>query len=433
MNSIWSLIYNGIVLPLLRIGVFAGRFFNSKIKNGLKGREGLFERLEEAVSRLPHDGPRFWIHSSSMGEFEQARPIIANLKEKYPRCTVIVTVFSPSAYDHLSDYRTADYLGYLPLDTRKNAARFVRLVRPDAAVVIRHDIWPNHLYELKKRNIPCILANCSIRRAPSFRLRLFPGSSRFIHGAFDEIHTISEASKDYCLKNRWGRGPVFMTGDTRYDQVAFRAGQAEKIVEPLRQLKDGRTGFVMGSTWPSDETVLFEALAKLRDNGITLWMVIVPHEPTEDHLARTEERLQKLGLHGIRFSQLDNRPQEHKGDVLIVDRVGILASLYALGELCFVGGGFGPGIHNVLEPAALGKVVIFGPRNTNSYEAGELMRQGVGFTCGSSGALYDLLKSFLEDPRLLENLGKKAGSLVAKNQGASERIIEHLTALIARP
>ncbi|MBN2416167.1 hypothetical protein JXO52_10010 [bacterium] len=430
MYSIWHLIYNGIVLPLFSTAIFISRIFNEKVRRGLAGRKNLFPALTQAVSALGKEGPRFWIHSSSMGEFEQARPLIAKLKERFPEGTVIVTVFSPSAYDHLQDYRTADYLCYLPLDTKKNAEKFIDIVNPDAGVVIRHDIWPNHLYQLQKRGIPCILVNCSIRQSPSLWLRLAPGSNRYLHGAFDEIHTISPAARDYCEAKRWGRGPVEVIGDTRYDQVIFRARQAETIVEPLRTLKNGRPGFVMGSTWPSDESVLFDALARLRNDGTSLWMVVVPHEPTAEHLGLIEERLAKLGFHSLRLSEVQ---QEHRdtGDVLIVDRVGILASLYALGELCYVGGGFGPGIHNVLEPAALGKVVLFGPRNGNSYEAGQLIQKGVGFACSDTASMYETLKQFLDDPARMVETGKKAEAIVNENRGASERIIHRLTRLIA--
>lgn len=431
MHSIWHLIYNGIVLPLFSTVIFITRFFNAKVRRGLAGRKDLFPKLSEAIADMGKEGPRFWIHSSSMGEFEQARPLIAQLKERFPQGSVIVTVFSPSAYDNLQDYRTADYLCYLPMDTPKNAAKFIDIVQPDAGVVIRHDIWPNHLYQLQKRGIPCILVNCSIRQSPSIWLRLAPGSNRYLHGAFDEILTISAAAREYCIQKRWGRGPVEMIGDTRYDQVIFRAGRAETIVEPLRKLKDDRLGFVMGSTWPSDESVLFEALARLRRDGIRLWMVVVPHEPTDEHLVLIEERLTKTGFTSLRLSQV-HKETRNKADVLIVDRIGILASLYALGELCYVGGGFGPGIHNVLEPAALGKVVLFGPKNDNSYEAGQLIRQGVGFACRNADSIYFTLRRFLHNPDRMSETGRKAEAIVTENRGATNRIIQRLTDLIAK-
>jgi len=429
MNSIWYFIYNVIVFPLLRAALFLFGNFHTKIRLSIQGRKNLFQNLKTGMERINSTGPRFWIHSSSMGEFEQARPLIENLKRKFPLGSVIVTVFSPSAYDHLKDYKEADYLGYLPLDSKKNANRFLDLVKPDAAIVIRHDIWPNHLYQLQKRHIPCILANCSISLPPSAWHKLFPGASRFIHGAFDEIYTISHQAKDYCLAHNWGRGKVEMIGDTRYDQVALRAKRAEDIVEPLRKFKDGRPGFVMGSTWPTDENVLFPALAKLQNDGIKLWMVIAPHEPTPAHLAQIESNLQGFGLHSHRFSELDNS-DVGKNDILIIDKIGILASLYALGELCFVGGAFGPGIHNVLEPAALGKAVIFGPRNKNSFEAGRLISRGVGFACNNIDEIYETLKTLLEDPSKMKLLGEKAEALVEENLGAADRITQRLTNLI---
>jgi 3-deoxy-D-manno-octulosonic-acid transferase len=400
---------------------------NEKMRVGVTGRKRVFTDLEEAVRGFG-PGPRFWIHNSSMGEFEQAKPIVSKLKERFPDCHVIVSFFSPSGLAHVHNYADADHLCYLPLDTRRNAARFVETIRPDAAIVIRHDFWPNHLKALNHRNVPLLLANCSIRHQTHFRWRPVLEVNRYLYGSFDEVLTISQEAADLFRHYRLGAGKVTVVGDTRYDQVVKRAQTAEASVSPLRKLKGARLGFVMGSTWPSDESVLIGALCRLKEENLLPWLVFVPHEPTEEHLSLLESELGTCGFHSQRLSKVQS--SEKHGDALLVDRIGILASLYALGDLAFVGGGFGPGVHNVLEPAALGNVVLYGPRSTNSYEAGQLARRGVGFVVNNSEDVYTLLHDFLQDKSKRTTLGKHAMDLVAQNVGATDRIVSHVQAWI---
>lgn len=226
-----------------------------------------------------------------------------------------------------------------------------------------------------------------------------------------------------------GRGRVEVAGDTRYDQVIRRAGEAEKIIAPLRRLRNGRTTFVMGSTWPSDEEVLFDALIRLHHENVRLWVLLIPHEPRDERLNQIEMKLSGLGLRSCRLSEVE-AGDSGDCDVLLIDRVGMLASLYALGDLTYVGGGFGAGIHNVLEPAALGKIVFFGPRCQNSYEASLLQNRDVGFVVRNGEELFRHLLSLLKDPKRLDEIGKTAARLVRENAGATRRIVEHLERLV---
>lgn len=428
MESFWRLLYNVAGVPILYAALNLASLFQSKIKRGRTGRKDLFQKLESDLSRLPHRGFRFWIHNSSMGEFEQAKPLIECLKRKYPDSSVVVSFFSPSGFDHIQDYRGADAFCYLPFDSRKRAKRFLSILRPDAAVVIRHDLWPNHLWETRNRNIPLILANCSIRPHLVYSLPMTRQAIQSVFNAFTEILAVSKEAKDFCLKH-FSSKHIEVIGDTRYDQVVRRAQEAENIVAPLRRLKGNRIGFVAGSTWPSDEDVILPVLEKLSQKGMQFWAVLVPHEPTEEHLSDLEGKLEKRGFRSIRLSGIPQKSRTD-GDVLLVDRVGILASLYALGEVCFVGGGFGPGVHNVLEPAALEKAVFFGPRCRNSYEAGQLEKRGVGFVVEDEFSLYDKLFSLLNDSKERIRIGNAAAQLVKENVGATERIVKHIEALV---
>jgi len=429
MTSFWYYVYNGVGIPLLYIGFHFGALTNKKIRQGIRGRKNLMERLEEAVRHVPKEAPRFWIHSSSMGEFEQARPVIKKLKDIFPKGSVVASFFSPSAFEHVQKYKEADVLCYLPLDSRKNSKKFLDLIRPDVAIMVRHDLWPNHLHQLKRRGIPSVLINCSVHPESIYRYPLFVQLNRFLHESFRLILAVSQEAKDMCDKWRLGKGRVEFVGDTRYDQVVQRAKSAENVVAPLRKIKGERKGFVVGSTWPSDEDVIFDALSTLYRMDVPLWVVLVPHEPTKEHLHQIEQRLTAMGIRSHRLSEVE-AGKSGETQVLLVDRVGILASLYALGDMSFVGGGFGPGIHNVLEPAALGKIVFFGPRYTNSYEARQLKNRGVGIVVNKGEELSDRILYFLKNPHRINALRQEALHMVRENAGATQRIVRHLEEIV---
>ena len=432
MDTLGYYLYNILGVSLLRLGIIIGGLMNSKIRQGIRGRKHLFTELEQAMNLLPKEGPRFWFHSSSMGEFEQAKPLIAKIKERFPQGSVSVRIFSPSVLDNVRECPGGDYVCYIPFDSKKKAHRFISIIRPDVAIMVRHDLWPNHLCELKKQGIPSVLVNCSVRPPSDYRFPLIILLNRFLYRYFDLILTVSPESKILCETHGLARGSVDVVGDTRYDQVIRRANEAEQIVAPLRELKGKRMGFVMGSTWPSDEEVLLDALVRLYKKDIKVWVVLVPHEPIEERLIQIEQQISGLGFRTYRLSDVET-DESRDGDVLIVDRVGMLASLYALGELSFVGGGFGPGIHNVLEPAAQGKIVFFGPRCKNSYEAGLLDRRGVGIIVNNGDELFQHLYSLLNDTRRMIELGKTAARIVEENAGATQRIVDHLVKCVPSP
>jgi len=430
MARIGYYIYNLIGVPLLWVGFLLGSVVSKKIRRGLRGRRQLLGELRRRMEAVEKGGPRFWIHSSSMGEFEQAKPVIQRIKEKFPQSVVVVSLFSPSVFDHVDDFPGADTICYMPFDSRRQSRRFIDTIRPDVAVMVRHDLWPNHLYQLKEKGIPAVLINGSIRSTHGWRFRFLVPFYRFLYQCFDLILTVSKETKDICESHRLASGPIEIVGDTRYDQVIHRAQEAEKMVASLRKLKGDRKTFVMGSTWPSDEVVLLDAMDRLSQKVTRVWYVIVPHEPMEEHVTQIEQRVSGLGLEACLLSEIDSGKVKDC-DVLIVDRVGILASLYALGDLSFVGGGFGAGIHNVLEPAALGKAVFFGPRCHNSYEAGLLQNRGVGFVIRDGEALYQHLFSLLNNADKLKEIEAKATQVVQENAGATYRIVDHLETLVS--
>jgi 3-deoxy-D-manno-octulosonic-acid transferase len=429
MRSFWFYTYNVIAVPVLYAGFYFISLFHKKVRKGIRVRKTLFQDLEKRVRSFDGKGPRFWIHNSSMGEFEQAKPLIEALKQRFPDGSVIVSFYSPSGFENVQNYPHADILCYLPFDSYGKAKRFVATIQPDVAIMVRHDLWPNHLWRLKMQNIPAILINCSVRPKYWFHLPFLCAASRSFFQYFDSVLAVSQETKFYWNRYRLGFQEVNVVGDTRYDQVVRRAKEAEKIVTPLRKLKRQRKCVVFGSTWPSDEEAIFEAMRRLHETKTDLWMVVVPHEPVVEHLDQISERLNQMNMRFAFFSQIEKHP-DMDTDVLVVDRIGILASLYALGDFSFVGGGFGPGVHNVLEPAALGKVVIFGPKHTNSFEAVQLKKRGVGFEVKSGDDLFMFILSFLKDEKRLSELGEKAAALVRENVGATERIVKYIETTI---
>lgn len=421
-------VYNYIVIPFMYVAFNIGYFFNIKIKKGIAGRKGLFKNVKTSLTEFADADPRFWIHCSSMGEFEQAKPLIKKLKNKFPGGFIIVSLFSPSALDYIKNYTEADYICYIPFDSRKNARRFISIIKPDAALMVRHDMWPNHLFELKRSGVPAILINSTIHRNKGYNI-FYLLWERFLYHNFEAIFTISEETKEYFIKYDITEGFVENIGDTRYDQVVRRAAESEGIVAPLRKLVYNRKVFVAGSTWPTDERVIIEAAAKLKSRNIDMWLILVPHEPDHESIQQIEIELNKRQLSCCRFSELGNSGSDKK-DVLIVDKIGILASIYAVSDLSFVGGAFGPGIHNVLEPAAQGKIVVFGPKHHNSFEAIQLKKRGVGFEVIDSEDLYSLMLNILADPANLLKLGNMARQVVNENIGVADRIVVYLSELL---
>jgi 3-deoxy-D-manno-octulosonic-acid transferase len=420
MQTFWYLFYNCIFVGIFRLGASIAGLLNPKVRRGIQGREQLFERLERSVQKLTSKR-RIWFHSSSMGEFEQAKPIIAALRKKYSDIHIIVTFFSPSGYDHSRNYKLADIISYIPFDSRANAKRFLDLVQPTAAVMVRYDIWPNHLWELHARNIPTFIANATMRSSSSRFLPLIKNFHHFLYDQFTSILTVSES--DAATFRRFGlsKPHIEAIGETRYDQVWERSAEARQKKLISDQILAGKKVLVAGSTWPEDEEVLLPAVKKMMQEDKNFLAIIVPHEPTVDALEQIERQMEN-GQKPIRFSEMNAYDGEQ---VILVDSVGILMPLYRYAQAASVGGSFRQGIHNVLEPAVYGIPVLYGPRHTNSQEAIELVKRGGGFVVDETNCLA-LLHRFFDQNGDRIDAGTAALTLVKENIGATERFLAHL-------
>jgi 3-deoxy-D-manno-octulosonic-acid transferase len=421
MKQVWRLLYSILVIPAMWTTLRVVGLFHRKIRRGIQGRDGLFESLELQMRGL-RPGRHVWFHSSSMGEFEQAKPIIAALKERHPDVRVIASFFSPSGYEHSRKSALADVVTYLPFDTEAGASTFIDIVKPDAAVMVRYDVWPNHIWELERRNIPTLIANATMRRQTKRRI---PGVRSFHHhvyNALTDILTVSREDAEVFSMFHLCRPAVQAIGDTRYDQVTSRSLEARKRqIIPGSILKNKHV-IVAGSTWPEDETVLVPALLRLLHGIPGLLAVVVPHEPTVEHLENLEQEIQGK-TPGIRFSALNEYKDER---IIIVDTIGILMILYSHAEIAFIGGSFRQGIHNVLEAAVYGMPVVFGPRHRNSQEPLHLVERGGGFVVNDTSEMYRTLKNLLEDEAARKTAGRRAAQFVQSNVGATERFLQHL-------
>ncbi len=425
MKSIWSLVYNILFLPALYLLFKFAGLFNNKIRRGIAGRKRLFEELILSNNALNLTGKLVWFHSASLGEFEQAKPIIKKLKlEK--KLTILVTFFSPSGYDNSRKYPYADLISYLPFDTKNNVDKFVRIVKPDLFVMIRYDIWPNLIWNLKEANIPSCIVDATMKKNSSRALPIIKSFHKTLFGDIQKILTISEADAEAFKIFNCDDDIIKVVGDTRFDRVYEKSiiARDKKLIRS--SVLDGKKVFVAGSTWEQDEEVILPAFLKLVKYDKDVLMIIAPHEPNLLHLEKIENEFDGK-LKTIRFSHLNNYSDEK---IIIVDSIGILLTLYTYADVAFVGGSFKQNIHNVLEAAVYGIPVVFGPKISNSNEAKELQKRGGGLLIRGKREAYRRLRSLFSDKGLRETRGKISLKYVQENIGATDKIIEEIEKVI---
>ncbi|MBI1967300.1 MAG: hypothetical protein HYS40_04870 [Gemmatimonadetes bacterium] len=409
--------------------------FDPKLARGLAGRRGLTERL--AAWARGHRDPRrplVWVHAPSVGEGLQAKPVLETLRAEHPDWQLAYSFFSPSA-ERLASNLPVDVTDYLPFDRPRDVALALDALRPAALVFSKLDVWPELTLAAARRGVKLGLISATVSPESS-RLR-WPALQwgRPAYAALDRVGAIS--AEDARRLERLGARPgaIEVTGDTRYDSVAERAERLDRAREPFARLAAARRGagggpftIVAGSTWPPDEAVVLAAFADFLGQVPRARLILAPHEPNPDHLARIAQRVVALRLpRPVRLSQLE-RPDP--GPVIVVDRVGVLADLYALSDAAYVGGGYHrEGLHSVLEPAVFGVPVVFGPAWRMSREAGLLLERGGAVALPADGR-HPLLAQWLvwhHDPASRRAAGEAAKHIVEEGRGAAERT----TALVA--
>lgn len=417
MATLWLVLYNVFVIPVLWIALRSIALWNDKVRRGLNGRRRLFASLHAKLS-LRGSRRTFWIHVASMGEFEQAKPILERLKSHDPALFILVTFFSPSGFDHSKDYSLADAVAYIPFDSRRAASRFVSIVRPDAALFIRYELWLNHLSALHRARVPSFLACTSSQNyvRQNFIVRSY---LRTAYRTFDMIFCNDDADRTVFAEVLGDPTRCIVTGDTRFDRVVERAG-ASRSHPPLPDaIVRDKFILVCGSTWLDDEHALFPAIDDaIKTYGDRFLCIIAPHEPTPEECARIVARFRCC-----RYSRIDGYAGEA---VVLIDSVGPLFGMYQYANAAYVGGGWSAGIHNVLEPAAFGAAVITGPRIDRSPEAQELSDAGGLQVAKTLEDVRMLIEAAIADPVATATRGARAKTFADRRTGASERIIGEL-------
>ena len=415
------MIYN-IVIYFVLWGIAIASLFNEKVRKMWRGEREAFKILKQKVDP---NAKYIWFHAASLGEFEQGRPLMERIRKEYPQYKILLTFYSPSGYEVRKNYEGADIICYMPVDTRLNAIRFLRLVRPVMAFFIKYEFWSNFLHILKHRNIPTYSVS-SIFREDQVFFKWYGRNYAGVLKCFTRFFVQNEESKR--LLEGIGIKDVDVVGDTRFDRVlqikeaakklpiceAFRTGVAssQSADVPHTDFKV----FVAGSSWPPDENIFIPFFNEHKD-----WrLLIAPHVIAEEHLKLILSLIKDKKV--VRYTQ--TTPEEAaEADVLIIDCFGLLSSMYNYGDVAYIGGGFGVGIHNTLEAAVWNMPVIFGPNNKKFQEAQGLLKSGGGFEINTYEDFSGLMNSLMNDEAFLKQAGDKAGAFVAHLAGATDKVL----------
>ena len=405
--------YN-IIMYAIQLGVAIASLFNEKVRKMWRGEREAFHILKEQVDP---NAQYVWFHAASLGEFEQGRPIIERLRQEHPEYKILLTFYSPSGYEVRKNYQGADIICYMPIDTVTNARRFLRLIRPCMAFFIKYEFWYNFLHILKHRNVPTYSVS-SIFRPNQVFFRWYGKNYGRVLRCFTKFFVQNEQSKE--LLNSIGITEVEITGDTRFDRV-LQIKEAAKELPVVEAFASGRL-FVAGSSWLPDEEIFIKYFNEHRD-----WkLIIAPHVIGEDHLQQIEKLLE--GRKVIRYTEAaKTESQLSTAEVLIIDCFGLLSSIYRYGQVAYVGGGFGVGIHNLPEAAVWDIPVFFGPNNERFQEAQELKRNGGGLEIHNYEEFSARMDELTADPTSILKRGEAAGGYVKGNAGATEIILRQLT------
>jgi len=402
--------YNlAIYLYLLGVAIYS--LFNEKVRKMWRGERDAFRILREQVDP---NARYVWFHAASLGEFEQGRPLMEQMKREHPDIKILLTFFSPSGYEVRKNYEGADIICYLPLDTITNARRFLRTVRPETAFFIKYEFWYNYLHILKHRHVP-VYSISSIFRDGQVFFRWYGRQYGKVLKCFTHFYVQNEKSKE--LLGKIGLTNVTITGDTRFDRVLQIKEQAKQL-PIIEQFTKGQKVFIAGSSWQPDEEIFIKYFSEHRD-----WkMVIAPHVIGEDHLQQIEKLLE--GRKVVRYSDVsENSKALEDAEALIINCFGLLSSIYHYADVTYVGGGFGVGIHNTLEAAVWDVPVIFGPNNEKFQEAQGLKACEGGFEITNYEDFERLMNRFESDADYLKNAGQQAGNYVKQLSGATKRIL----------
>jgi 3-deoxy-D-manno-octulosonic-acid transferase len=402
-----TFLYN-IIIGIYWLAVIIASLFNSKARKFIKGRNNLIANLKWSQ----FTGEKIvWFHAASLGEFEQGRPVIETFRKLNPGYKILLTFFSPSGYEIRHNYQGADYVCYIPLDFSWQAEKFIRTVNPSAVYFIKYEFWYNHIRILQKHNIKVYCFSANFRVSQVF-FKWYGFFFRKILHMFTHIFVQNQISKD--LLTSIGINNVSVSGDTRFDRVHSLASQIRHL-PVVERFKNNHRVIIAGSTWPYDEEFLLQFINQFNDCKF----IIAPHEI---ETLKIENLAARLNRKTLKYSEAEKLDVE-SFDVLLIDNIGMLSSVYQYGNIAYIGGGFGKGIHNILEAATFGLPVVFGPNFTKFREACDLIAKGGAFSFNDFDSLKNIFNKFLTDPDAIQIASRICRQYITDNTGATEKIL----------
>ncbi|MCD4730828.1 MAG: 3-deoxy-D-manno-octulosonic acid transferase [Bacteroidales bacterium] len=405
-------LYN-IGIYLYYISISFSSIFNKKAEKWIKGRKKIFDQQEQNIDPSQKI---IWFHSASLGEFEQGRPVIESFHKKYPDYKILLTFFSPSGYEIRKDYEQADYVFYLPIDLKKNAKKFIQIVNPNIVVFIKYEFWFNYINELNKNNIPIFIVSAIFRKKQHF-FRWYGKWFRLmlekITYLFVQNHSSFELLKSIHIKR------VIISGDTRFDRV-YSIAQQTKTFSLVQKFAGQHKVLLAGSTWPPDESLINQLFSERQ----LFKLIIAPHEVHDERIRSILKLFSSKKIE--RFSEAVEK-NISSANILIIDQIGILSGLYRYCDVAYIGGGFGRGIHNILEAVTFGKPVIFGPNFQKFKEAVDLVALGGAFTVSNETNLTTIFSKLIESDQYYSSVSLMCKEFIEKNRGATDCILKKLS------
>ena len=428
MDMLMRAVYDYVAIPGMALGFRVASLRNPKIREGIAARRDVWSHLQGQLQNARDRTHTAWFHFTSVGEFEQARPIIEALHDKM---RIVLTYFSPSVVRNVERYPKADAHCYLPLDRRKYARRLIEIIRPSILIFSKFDIWPNCVWEAARDNIPVVLIAGTLQ--PKSR-RIWPMARRFFQTVHQHISmhcVISESDAARFRQLCPYPDRIRVAGDTRFDRVYERA-QAVSRDETFFPGQDTLRPpiLVAGSTYREEEEVLFAAMKRLHQRNLRPTLILVPHEPTGERRKEIARLLEAHDFESVYYTQLEPDADFRDTDVLVVDTVGLLAKLYLLGDAAFVGGSFHGSVHNVMEPAALARPLLFGPTTHNAYEAKILQQRGAAIQVHDAMSLAQTWEEWIRNPQEAQHKGQIARSVIEENLGATAKTLRAIQDLL---
>lgn len=401
--------FYSIFIQLYGIGIKTAAWFSPKARLWVAGRKNYFDRYRKTATELTGC---IWMHCASLGEFEQGRPLLEMIRERQPEKKILLTFFSPSGYEQCKNYTKADLVAYLPLDTRRNAGQFLDLFRPEKIIFIKYEFWHHVLQSAGRKNIPAYLVSGSFRRDQYF-FRWYGKPFRKTLKSFTHLFIQDKRSAETLEQH--GFTNYTIAGDTRTDRVIKIAAEPYRD-EVIETFLEGKKAIIFGSSWPEEENILAAILPEITDEKI----ILAPHDTGAKHIAAIEDQFKDLVIKHSSFQPgTDAR-------ILLVDSIGILNKLYRYGWITCIGGGFGKGIHNTLEPAAYNLPVIFGPNYLKFREAVQLVQQKAFFTGNSANEFLNILKSLQNNNIKLSEIQNILTSYIHLNKGSSDLVYNYI-------